>query len=194
MDRETDLKIRTAMMHLVDASPTPPPFSALLNRRYRSPRKAVLGAVGVLIAGPVALALVLLLAPGAPLESQSAAGLVIVHINSRAAGSVEGRVPRDAVSHGRINWAAVPEYISVVGPGGTVVGYIQTRDVDGSTPIVGPLNGGTSMPVCGTDGIDVYNHAAGVVIGHLFPNAGYVPNGTTPTCVTPTTFVSPSGS
>jgi len=194
MDHETDLKIRTAMMHLVDVSPPPPPFSALLNRRSRSPRKAVLGAAGVLVAGSVALTLVLMLAPGAPLGSQSAAGLMIVHINSNAAGSIEGRVPRDAVSHGRINWVAVPEYISVVGPGGTVVGYIQKRDVDGSTPIVGPLNGGTYTPVCGTDGIDVYNQASGVVIGHLFPNAGYVPNGTTPTCVTPTTFAGPSGS
>jgi hypothetical protein len=44
------------------------------------------------------------------------------------------------------------------------------------------MNGGTYSPVCGTDGIDVYDSAHTTVIGALYPGIGYVPLGTTPDC------------
>lgn len=110
-------------------------------------------------------------------------------ITSRTVGPVSGRIPNSAIVNGVVNWADVPKYVSVAGPGDSILGYVLSADINPSTPPIGPLDGGTYTPVCGADGIKVYDQSLTTVIGAMYSGVGFVPNGSRPQCTneTPTT-------
>jgi hypothetical protein len=118
-----------------------------------------------------------------------AGATTLIMIHSRTVGPISGRIPNGAIVNGVVDWADVPKYVSVAGPGDSVLGYVLSADINPSTPQIGPLDGGTYTPVCGADGIKVYDQSLMTVIGAIYPGAGYVPTGSQPQCTneTPTT-------
>jgi len=105
-----------------------------------------------------------------------------------------GVIPSSAMTANGVDWSQAPDYVVLWGSGHTVQGYIPKGDLE--TPPgtgQGPLNGGTYMPTA-AQAMPVYNQQQ-VLIGHLYPTAGYVPlGGPVPSAsqMTPTTFVGPS--
>ena len=91
---------------------------------------------------------------------------------------------------GSIDWSKAPKLIEIVNGEGHSLGYVKKSDLDGTTSVIGPRNGGTYKPACGSEGIDVFN-AKLKVIGAYYPGAGFVSMGVTPVCtsVTPTTVI-----
>jgi hypothetical protein len=180
-DERLDAWIRTRIVELVEASPEPPPFRSAPARamHHRSPAARV--ARGFAFACAVALAVILGdMVLGGPSKDVAAAELVRVH--APVGGSVTGRFPRAAVSNGHIDWSKAPRLVAIVNPDGAVLGYMQKSDLDGANRFIGPYDGGTYKPECGSEGIDVYNATRSEVVGAYYPNAGFVPTGARPTC------------
>ncbi len=119
-----------------------------------------------------------------------ASASTVVQVHSAAFGTVDIRISRRSIAHGRIDWAQVPIFVPVVSHGETV-GYVQKIDIDGQLPVIGPENGGTYTPVCGSNGINVYSSNDVTVIGAVYPGVGFVLNGQVPNCsgVVPTTSI-----
>ena len=183
--------LRHGELILVGAGSSPPELDLHTVARRRPRPRTLVVATLVAALSITALALALVAEP----SGKPASASVIVTVHSSAAGAVNGRIPKNALTDGRINWTDVPEYVAVFGgPATSIVGYVKKSDIDGSMPAIGPMNGGTQSPVCGTDGIDVYDSTHTTVVGAVYPGIGYVPSGTTPDCskyVTATTTEGP---
>ena len=187
-DEQLDSWIRTRVAALVESAPLPPAQLGTVRRRRSSRRlllpSAIVGAVvaaGAILSGTW------------PSAVKPVSASTIMPIHSAVAGIVSSRIPRSAIHGGRVNWSDVPTYVAVISDG-SVVGYVQKADIDGQLPVIGPLNGGTYTPVCGSDGINVYASNDTTIVGALYPNLGYVPAGQTPNCAnatTPTTVSQP---
>jgi hypothetical protein len=89
----------------------------------------------------------------------------------------KGTMP--ATQDGRIDFKKVPDYVSVVGTNGRIVGYAPKSYILSSTGANQPVNSklGSVAPVFGID--------LKTLVGHLYPGGGYVAVGTSPsaTCV-----------
>ena len=106
-----------------------------------------------------------------------AIGIGLVVAGSAAAGVfIPSKGPIPAAVHGKLPWNLVPDYISVAGPNGKVIGYAPRSDLLVSPSLVGkPVpNGFGSTPV------PVYASNLTTLVGHLYPGIGYVPLGSSP--------------
>jgi hypothetical protein len=105
-----------------------------------------------------------------------AIGIGLVIAGSATAGVfIPSKGPIPVAVHGKLPWNLVPDYISVSGPNGKVVGYAPRSDLLLPTSYVGPApNGFGSMP------IPVYASNLITLVGHLYPGHGYVPLGSSP--------------
>jgi len=185
-DDSLDDIIRPHVLALVDSAPVPPTLRIGRPPRWRLKRMVML-ALGVLIALALVAGLTWSFALRAPTSPVSAS--VTWRVQSPTAGILFGRVPRKAIVRGHVVWSLVPSYVPVV-EAGSIVGYVMKVDVDGSIPAVGPMNGGTYSPVCGSDGINVYGPDLSTIVGAIYPNAGFVPTGQKPDCTETATTVS----
>jgi hypothetical protein len=111
----------------------------------------------------------------------------LIAIHAPVGGSVTGRLPQSAIVNGRINWQKAPKLIQIVNVSGSLLGYVLKADLDGTAKVIGPRNGGTYAPACGSEGIDVFNATGTSKVGAYYPGAGFVPKGESPTCVNVTT-------
>jgi hypothetical protein len=177
-DHELDVWIHNRVYELVESSPPTPTFPSAQPAVRAVLRRGVTMGAAVAIAG-ASFAVASLVSGAGP---GPAGATTIVEFKAPSAGVVAGRIPSNAIVDGRINWSMVPDWVAVPGPNGSTIGYVRKADLNPSGPIIGPLNGGTYYPVCGTNGIDVYDSTLKNVIGAMYPNAGYVPNGTQPHC------------
>ena len=102
-----------------------------------------------------------------------------------------GRIPASAQTATGMDWSLLPDYVSTVGPGGVVVGYVAKQALEDSLQpahLTGPLNGGSYSELTV---LPVYNRQLQQV-GNMYPNVGYVPLGDpapTEQQMTPTTMV-----
>jgi hypothetical protein len=115
----------------------------------------------------------------------------LIAIHAPVGGSVTGRLPQTAIVNGRIDWRKAPKLIEIVNGSGSLLGYVLKADLDGTAKVIGPRNGGTYAPACGSEGIDVFNASGTSKVGAYYPGAGFVPKGQPPTClgVTTTTVI-----
>jgi hypothetical protein len=115
----------------------------------------------------------------------------LIAIHAPVGGSVTGRLPQSAIVNGRVDWQKAPKLIEIVNGSGSLLGYVLKADLDGTAKVIGPRNGGTYAPACGSEGIDVFNATGTGKVGAYYPGAGFVPKGESPTCVsvTPTTVI-----
>lgn len=106
-----------------------------------------------------------------------AIGIGLVVAGSATAGVfIPSKGPAPAGVHGKLPWNLVPDYISVAGPNGKVVGYAPRSDLFLPPSYSGPVpNGFGSTPV------PVYASNLTTLVGHLYPDIGYVPLGSSPT-------------
>jgi hypothetical protein len=179
-DERLDRWIRSRIIELVESSPEPPPFPLAapnVTRRRLVPGLVRVAAAACAVAIGVGLALTLGGGPG-----KNIAGAVVIHVRPEVGGSVAARLPRSVISDGHIDWAKVPHLVAIVNPAGGVLGYMMKNDLDGTDRFIGPYDGGTYEPACGSEGIDVYNLTRTKVVGSYYPNAGFVPVGTKPVC------------
>ena len=106
-----------------------------------------------------------------------------------AADLTRGPVPTG--SNGTLNFKQAPDFISVVGSKGQVVGYVPRSDV-----AAGPAN--TAMPTTAIGKIlPVFGPDLRTLVGHLYPGVGFVALGSSPasvSCPPETTIVSNGGS
>lgn len=107
-----------------------------------------------------------------------AIGIGLVVAGSATAGVLlQTKGPLPVAVNGTLPWNLVPDYISVTGPNGKVVGYTPRSDVLLPPSLVGepiPNNFG-SWPK------PVYASNLTTLVGHLYPNGvGYVPLGKSP--------------
>lgn len=92
-----------------------------------------------------------------------------------AAQVTSGPIPS---KDGQLQLNRAPAYVSVVGPHGQVVGFVPRRDVVGDVPNH-PLAGG---PAAG--GVrPVFGKNFSTLVGHLYPDEGFVPLGERPSTV-----------
>jgi hypothetical protein len=168
----------TRVLSFAGPRSSPPEPDLRVTPRRRLPVRTV---AALLVAATLSAATAGLIM-AAQVSTKPASASVIVTMHSSAAGAFSGRVPKKALSKGHVNWSDVPEYVAVAGPGGTTIGYVRKDDIDGSIATIGPMNGGTYSPVCGTDGVVVYDADHVTVIGALYPGIGYVPLGAAPDC------------
>jgi hypothetical protein len=179
-DRQLDAQIKRRIIELVEASPAPPTFpnDGSERPRGREPRRrsVVLAASVASLALAVGFAVVL---RGSPAPAGAS---VLVRIHPPVGGSVIGRFPASAIVGGQIDWRKAPQSIEIVGGTGSALGYVLKPDLDGVVKVVGPLNGGTYAPACGSEGIDLFNAAHTSTVGAYYPGAGFVRSGESPTC------------
>jgi hypothetical protein len=150
------------------------------SRRHRKGIGMAIGtaaAVACLVVGVVLLGL-------SPSPQPSGAATTLVSLHS-SAGTVTGRIPNDAIAHGRIDWSEVPSYIPVYS-GKTFVGLVKKADVEHlpfvASPLIKPLHLPSGIQVCRlTSGVDVYNRTHSL-IGHIVRGTGFVPLGLESTC------------
>ena len=105
-----------------------------------------------------------------------AIGIGLVVAGSATAGVfIQSKGPVPAVVHGKRPWNLVPDYISVAGPNGKVVGNAPRSDLLLPPSLDAPVpNGFGSTPVT------VYASNLTTLVGHLYPSIGYVPLGSSP--------------
>jgi hypothetical protein len=178
------------VIELIESSPEPPPFPQPPTHASRQPtRTRVVRALA--LASAVAIGIVLAATVfGGP--DRQVAGAVLVRVHAPVGGSVTARFPRSAISEGKVNWGRVSRMVEIVNESGVVLGYMLKSDLDGVDKFIGPFDGGTYEPACGSEGIDVYNESKSKVLGAYYPNAGFVPTGTKPTCRRATPMLVPS--
>lgn len=180
-DEQLDRWIRSRIIELVESSPEPPPYPlaapGVRRRSVASTRLVRVAAAACAVAIGVGLALGLGGGPG-----KNVAGAVVIHLRPGVGGSVAARLPRSVVVHGHIDWDKVPRLVTIVNASDVVLGFMLKGDLDGQDRFIGPYDGGTYRPACGSEGIDVYNMTRSKVVGSYYPNAGFVPVGTKPVC------------
>jgi hypothetical protein len=180
-DRNLDAQIKTRIIELVEASPVPPVFPRdRFSRPSRSEprrRKALLAASAASVVLAVGFG-VLFRGSDAP-----AGASILVSIHAPVGGSVTGSLPTSAIVDGQIDWSKAPKLIEIVSQTGSALGYVLKSDLDGAVEVIGPQNGGTYTPACGSEGIDLFNAAHTHTVGAYYPGAGFVPNGETPKCL-----------
>lgn len=189
-DEQLDAQIRTRVIELIEASPAPPRLPAGRMRRRRrlglaSHRSKVLALVlsSLAIAAGVAVSL--------QEQGTPAGASELIGIHAPVGGSVTGRLPGSDIVNGRVDWKKAPRLIEIVNGNGASLGYVLRADLDGTAKVIGPRNGGTYAPSCGSEGIDVFNATGTSKVGAYYPGAGFVREGDAPTCVsvTPTTVI-----
>lgn len=90
----------------------------------------------------------------------------------------KGPIPPNAFKPGgAIDAAAVPDFVSVTGPDGTIVGYV-TKQVAIDPPLVVDRKG---RPEAAT--VPVYGSDLTTVVGELVPDKGFVPADVDPASV-----------
>lgn len=188
-DPRLDKWIKQRIVELVESSPQPPEFPVATRSGARrtafSARRSLIGITAV-------AALAGLIAVVGPRSSGGTAGAsVLIDLHAPVGGTVTGRLPRSAVVNGRVDWRSAPNRIALVSATGAIEGYVRKAILDGTAGVIGPLNGGTFTPECGSQGIRVYNKTGTRVVGAYYPDAGFVPLGVSPRCihVTPTTVL-----
>jgi len=126
------------------------------------------------------------------------------HLNGPAVGLTKGTIP--APINGTIDTKKVPDYISVTGRDGRVVGYIPKSELFPTQPAAAKSTdtGSPSAPYVAPTAADqaaqnaelvktVYGPDLVTVVGHMYPGVGFVPLGGTPgpSTVTPVTGYGP---
>lgn len=105
-----------------------------------------------------------------------AIGIGLVVAGSATAGVfIPSKGPVPAAVHGKLPWNLVPDYISVAGPNGKVVGYAPRSDL-----FLPPLYSGPVPNGFGSTPVPVYASNLTTLVGHLYPSIGYVPLGSSP--------------
>jgi hypothetical protein len=115
-----------------------------------------------------------------------------------AATPTVGTIPASAISSGGMDTSQIPDFVPVIGQNGNVVGYIRKQDLFmQSTQSAG--TGGAAGPTVQDEQNEaaratapVYGPDLTTVVGHMEPNVGFVPLGSSPSqapvTVTPTTI------
>jgi hypothetical protein len=91
-------------------------------------------------------------------------------------GPTKGTVPPGP--GGPQDLSKVPDYVAAVDahhPGAGTVGYVSKTDIFGAPGVQAARDTGTPMTVYGAD--------LKTVVGHMYPNKGFVPVGTDPNSV-----------
>jgi hypothetical protein len=112
-----------------------------------------------------------------------------------------GTIPASAIAGGTMDASQVPDFVPVMGQGGKVVGYIKKQDLlmQGASPAgIGGAAGPTAQDQANQQAratAPVYGPDLTTVVGHMYPNVGFVANGASPpsaATVTPTTITQQS--
>jgi len=112
--------------------------------------------------------------------STLAIGIGLVVAGSATAGVlIPTKGPIPVAVNGVLPWNLVPDYISVAGPNGKVVGYAPRSDL-----LIPPSLVGTPVPKgFGSTPVPVYASNLTTLVGHMYPGVGYVPLETSPSSV-----------
>ena len=96
-----------------------------------------------------------------------------------------GTLPRQALTPRGLDLNKVPDFVSVVNGHGQVVGYVPKHDLIPTRSI--PATDGSDQPTAAIRNaqtasmtMTVYGPDLKTVVGHLFPDQGFVPLGTNP--------------
>lgn len=116
-----------------------------------------------------------------PKATPPRAGALTVALKTTSGAIFEADLPARAVVGGLIDWAQVPPYVEVVADDRIVGVVLRSELVDPSAIGASGATGPTTF-ACGAGGVAVYGESLTNLVGHLFPNAGYVPLGQTPVC------------
>jgi hypothetical protein len=145
--------------------------------------------------GAVAVVAVIIasLATGSPsVETRpSLRSSAVVALNVPAKAPLTIRIPKEALHHDGINWSKVGPLVPLYS-GSRRLGYLNKENVEYppieaqpflrlSPSLPQSIHLCRIIPVGGPFVPDVYN-ASHVVIGHLYPDSGYVPAGSSPQC------------
>ena len=188
-DEQLDAHIRTRVIELIEASPAPPRLSDGRMPRGRRPSSSPRSKVLALALSSIAIAV------GAAAYMQDsgtpAGASELIAIHAPVGGSVTGRLPKSEIINGQVDWKKAPKLIEIVNGNGASLGYVLKAGLDGTAKVIGPRDGGTYEPSCGSEGIDVFNATGTSKVGAYYPGAGFVRKGVAPTCVsvTPTTVI-----
>jgi hypothetical protein len=133
-----------------------------LSELFRGHRSIGVALVGLCLAGSVGL------------------GFVISNPAVGAAGPTAGKIPESAFGpNGAIDENQVPDFVSVAGPNGDIIGYVNRSAI---LPQTAPGTAvGSSPPQAQV--IPVYGPDLTTIIGHMYPSQGFVPLGTGPAAV-----------
>ena len=165
---------------LAESTAAVPDGSSSWSRRHWKGIGIAIGTAAAVVCLVVGVVLVVL--SPSPQPSDAATTLVTLHSSS---GTVAGRIPNDAIAHGRIDWSEVRSYIPVYS-GKTFVGLVKKADVEHlpfvASPLIRPLHLPSGIQVCRiTRGVDVYNSTHSL-IGHMVLGTGFVPLGLASAC------------
>jgi hypothetical protein len=100
------------------------------------------------------------------------------------------KIPSNAISRNKINWAKVPSYVPLYS-GSVLIGYLKKTRVEHPPLIAAPVTR-LKSPLPGTHAcaivasnspqiIDVFNRSH-MLIGQIYPNSGFVRLGEQPAC------------
>jgi hypothetical protein len=103
-----------------------------------------------------------------------ASSLVLFAGSLAAAAALLSKGPIPRLKNGELNLSKAPDYVSVVGSHGHVVGYIPRDDIIDQSAVASPKN----VKVVAIE--PVYGANLTTVVGHLYPGIGYVAQGKTP--------------
>jgi len=109
-----------------------------------------------------------------------------------------GTIPASAINSGGMDTSQVPDFVPVIGQNGKVVGYIRKQDLFMQSAVPAGV-GGAAGPTLQDEQnraaaatAPVYGPDLTTVVGHMEPNVGFVPLGSSPSqapaTVTPTTI------
>jgi len=163
------------------------PGPKVTRSHWRWVQAATVGAVAVVAVIVTSLAI------GSPsVETRpSLRSSAVVALNVPAKAPLTIRIPKGALHHDRVDWLRVGSLVPLYSAS-RLVGYLNKENVEYPPIEAQPfLRLSPSLPqsihLCritplGSPSVaNVYN-ASHVVVGHLYPDSGYVPVGTSPTC------------
>jgi hypothetical protein len=115
----------------------------------------------------------------------------VVALNVPAKAPLTIRIPKEALHRDGVDWSKVGSFVPLYS-GSRLVGYLNKENVEYppiearpflrlSPSLPQSIHLCRIIPMGGPFAPDVYN-ASHVVVGHLYPDSGYVPVGTSPQC------------
>jgi hypothetical protein len=163
------------------------PGSKVTRSRRRWVQAATVGTVAVVVVIITSLAIRSPSVETRPSLRSSA----VVALNVPAKAPLTIRIPKEALHHDGVNWSKVGSLVPLYS-GSRLLGYLNKENVEYppieaqpflrlSPSLPQSIHLCRIIPVGGPFVPDVYN-ASHVVVGHLYPDSGYVPVGASPQC------------